>query len=93
MFIDSFDEHLAYSIAFARSARAQRDLYRKKTTKAQQDALSNVPHVDREYTFVADYGQNMEMPAFNKSQPGETYYYSPLSESETPSEIDSASER
>ena len=79
MFIVSFDEHLAYSIAFARSARAQRDLYHKKTTKAQQDALSNVPHVDREYTFVADYGQNMEMPAFNKSQPGETYYYSPLS--------------
>ena len=54
-------------------------MYRKKTVKAQEDAISQVPHSEREYTFVGDYGQNMEMPAFNQSQPGETYYYSPLS--------------
>ncbi len=31
------------------------------------------------YTFVVDYGQNMELPSYNAEQPGCTYYYSPLS--------------
>ncbi len=30
------------------------------------------------YTFVVDYGQNMELPVYNKEQPGCTYYFSPL---------------
>ena len=29
--------------------------------------------------FVVDYRQNMELPIFNKEQPGVTYYCSPLS--------------
>jgi hypothetical protein len=36
------------------------------------------PHNERTYTFVVDYGQNMELPVFNSEQPGCTYYYSPM---------------
>ncbi len=35
-------------------------------------------HSERTYTFVVDYGQNMELPVFNKEQPGCTYYFSPM---------------
>ncbi len=31
------------------------------------------------YTFVVDYGQNVELPVCNKEQPSCTYYFSPLS--------------
>ena len=30
------------------------------------------------YTFVVDYGQNMELPLFNEQQAGATYYLSPM---------------
>ncbi len=30
------------------------------------------------YTFVVDYGQNMELPLFNSQQAGATYYFSPM---------------
>jgi hypothetical protein len=30
------------------------------------------------YTFVVDYGQNMELPSYNSEQPSCTYYFSPL---------------
>ena len=39
----------------------------------------DVPRSERTYTFVVDYRQNMELPVYNKEQPGCTYYYSPLS--------------
>ena len=42
---------------------------------------NNVPFYayDCVYTFVVDFGQNMELPSYPKEQPGCTYYYSPLS--------------
>ena len=60
-------------------ARAQRLLYTDLISKARQDASSNLSHSDRSYTFVVDYGQNMEIPTFQDQQPGVTYYYSLLS--------------
>ena len=44
--------------------------------EAVRDAT--VEHSDRTYTFVVDYGQNMEIPVFNEEQPGPTYYFSPV---------------
>ena len=32
-------------------------------------------HSERRYTFVVDYGQNMELPVYNKEQPDIMYYY------------------
>jgi len=60
-------------------ARAQRALYKAKVADAVEDATAGKDHDERRYTFVVDYGQNMELPVYNKEQPGVTYYYSPLS--------------
>ena len=60
-------------------ARAQRALYHAKVADAVADATKGIDHAERRYTFVVDYGQNMELPVYNKEQPGVTYYYSPLS--------------
>jgi hypothetical protein len=60
-------------------ARAQRALYQAKVALAVQDATAKKDHSRRVYTFVVDYGQNMELPVYNKEQPGCTYYFSPLS--------------
>jgi len=60
-------------------ARAQRALYQAKVADAVADATEGKDHAMRRYTFVVDYGQNMELPVYNKVQPSITYYYSPLS--------------
>jgi hypothetical protein len=60
-------------------ARAQRALYQAKVELAVQDATAKMDHSRRVYTFIVDYGQNMELPIYNKKQPGCTYYFSPLS--------------
>ena len=60
------------------SARVQCLLYRFYVAKAIMDAKAHKPHCDRTYTFVVDYGQNMELPVYFDEQPGCTYYYSPL---------------
>jgi hypothetical protein len=60
-------------------ARAQRALYQAKVELAVQDATAKKDHSRRVYTFVVDYRQNMELPVYNKEQPGCTYYFSPLS--------------
>ena len=57
-------------------ARSQRKLYQDKVEKAVQSV--NKPHSERTCTFVVDYGQNMELPIFNKEQPSCTYCYSPM---------------
>ena len=51
-------------------ARAQRALYQAKVDLAVQDATAKKDHLRRVYTFVVDYGQNMELPIYNKEQPG-----------------------
>jgi len=59
-------------------ARAQRALYQAKVARAVQDATAKKDHSEKVYTFVVDYGQNMELPSYNSEQPGCTYYFSPL---------------
>ena len=60
-------------------ARAQRALYQAKVADAIADATAEKEHLVRRYTFVVDYGQNMELSMYNKEQPGCTYYFSPMS--------------
>jgi hypothetical protein len=43
-----------------------------------QDATSKKDPLEKVYTFVVDYGQNMELSSYNSEQPGCTYYFSPL---------------
>jgi hypothetical protein len=58
--------------------RAQRALYQAKEANAVADATARKEHLERRYTFVVDYGQNMELPMYSKEQPGCTYYFSPM---------------
>jgi hypothetical protein len=60
-------------------ASAQRALYQAKVADVVADATAGKEHSVRRYTFVVDYGQNMELPVYSKEQPGCTYYISPMS--------------
>jgi hypothetical protein len=66
------------AVKHVKMARAQRLLVNEKTSLAKQDALASTIHSERTYTFIVDYGQNMALPWFGTSQPGDTYYYTPL---------------
>ena len=58
-------------------ARKMRELAQQKSLEAKEDATK--PHSERRYCFVMDYSQNLGLPHFGDEQPGETYYFSPLS--------------
>jgi hypothetical protein len=49
-------------------ARAHRALYQAKVAQAVQDATAKKYHSEKVYTFVVDYGQNMELPSYNSEQ-------------------------
>jgi hypothetical protein len=59
-------------------ARAQRQLLHNKQTKATRDKVNNISHCNRHYCLIADYSQNLNLPHFGSTQPGETYFYTPL---------------
>jgi hypothetical protein len=66
------------AVKHVKMARAQRQLVNEKMSKAKEDALASTIHSERTHTFIVDYGQNMSLPSFGTSQPGDTYYYTPL---------------
>jgi hypothetical protein len=70
---------LLQAAAHMKMARAQRAFYQAKVADAVADATVRTEHLVRRYTFVVDYEQNMELPMYNKEQPGCTYYFSPVS--------------
>ncbi len=70
---------LLQAAAHIKMARAQRALCQAMVADAVADATARKEHSVRRYTFVVRYGQNMELPMYNKEQPGCTYYFSPLS--------------
>ncbi len=61
------------------NAQVQCLYYKALVCKARLDCKNNLSHSDRSYTFVVDYGQNMEVPFFGETQPGDSYYYTPMS--------------
>jgi hypothetical protein len=70
---------LLQAAAHIKMAKAQRALYQANVADAVADATARKEHLVRRYTFVVDFGQNMELPVYNKEQPGCTYYFSPMS--------------
>jgi hypothetical protein len=60
-------------------AQAQRKLYEAKIEEATEHTRLNKEHSQQTYSFVVDYGQNMELPVYNANQPGCMYYFSPVS--------------
>ena len=61
------------------TARAQHALYQELVALGVVDATGHKEHSEQRFTFIVDYGQNMELPIYNKEQPCSTHYYSPLS--------------
>jgi hypothetical protein len=68
-----------HAAAHIKMAMAERVLYQAKVTDVVADATARKEHLVRRYTFVVDYGQNVELPVYIKEQPGCTYYFSPMS--------------
>jgi hypothetical protein len=66
------------AVKHVKMARVQHILVNEKMSKAKEDAAANTIHSERFHTFIVDYGQNMQLPWFGTSQPGDTYYYTPL---------------
>jgi hypothetical protein len=64
-----------------KDAKAQRAYMEEKKEEAKEDENKNpaVQWSEMQDTLVADYCQNMELPYFGSDQPGDTYYFSPLS--------------
>jgi hypothetical protein len=53
---------------------------RQQANNKIQQAIetADLPHENRRYCFITDYSQNMELPYFGASQPGDTYHFSAL---------------
>jgi hypothetical protein len=58
--------------------RVMPDMAKEETMYALEDEYKNVVHSKRHYVLVGDYAQNLEAPHFGGAQPGDTYYFSPL---------------
>ena len=77
--VETREQMLLQAAWHVKSACCQRCLYQSLVDKARSHSKDNIPHSEQSYTFVVDYGQNMEMPCFGSNQPGDTYYFTPLS--------------
>ena len=60
------------------NARVMRETANARVNEALQDEEKNVSWGERHDCIVVDYCQNMELPFFGGTQPGDTYYFSPL---------------
>ena len=56
----------------------QREYVKEKRDEAKEDFTNKVMWPDRRDMLVGDYFQNLDLPHFGGEQPGETYYFSPL---------------
>ena len=50
----------------------------ERAAEAKNDLVKNVEWPERSDCCVGDYCQNLDMPHFGGEQPGDTYYFSPL---------------
>ena len=62
-------------------ARAQRALANDKIKQATytNDHENKIHHKDKVQTIIMDYCQNLNLPHLGQDQPGDAYYFSPLS--------------
>ena len=58
--------------------KTQREYVQQKRDEAVSDFVKSVVWPHRHDVLVADYMQNLDLPHFGGEQPGDTYYFSPL---------------
>lgn len=76
--IEEDENHIEMARGHVVDAREMRKFANQKMKEAQEDERNDVAWSDRRNCLVVDYCQNMELPFFGASQPGDTYYLSPL---------------
>jgi hypothetical protein len=76
--LDERENLLLEAAQHVREAQAMRKFAQEKTAQAKDDAEQKRPRSESTKTLFADYSQGAELPYFGSEQPGETYYYSPL---------------
>jgi hypothetical protein len=75
------DSHLDIMSGLAQHVNkfeAQRNYVKEKAKKATLDRESDVAFTERSYCYCGDYSQNLDLPHFGSEQPGDTFYFSPL---------------
>ena len=58
--------------------QTQREYVKMRRDQGKEDFFNKVLWPLRRDILVADYAQNLDLPHFGGEQPGDTYYYSPL---------------
>eukprot|EP00536_Pseudo-nitzschia_multiseries_P017271 jgi/Psemu1/50148/gm1.50148_g len=61
-----------------KQAADQRQVCSMKIKEAHHDYLHALQHSERRYCLVVDYCQNAQLPNLGATQPGDTYYMTPL---------------
>ena len=73
------DQYIVDSAAHIRQARAQRVYCNEKVRICKQNKQENLHFNCSNFVITFDFAQNLQLPYFGEEQPGDTYYFSPLS--------------
>ena len=78
---DLEEDIILQAAVHVKHARTQRSLANEKIKQATfcNDAVNKVDHKDKVQTIIMDYCQNLNLPHLGEDQPGDAYYFSPLS--------------
>ena len=76
--INSVEQKLSIARLHVLQYQAQRNLVNCVISTAKSDIENNVPSIFRRKVITIDMGQNLGLPNFEGEQPGDTYYFSPL---------------
>ena len=75
---NTFDHLVGKAALHVSQAKDQRRLCNLKIAEAEEDFAAGVPHIEARRCIVVDYSQNVQIPQVGASQPGKTYYMSPI---------------
>jgi hypothetical protein len=76
--IERMDEAVTKAREHVRQYQVQRHQARLLIESARNDVTYNLPSLFRRKVLTIDMGQNLCLPNFEAEQPGDTYYFSPL---------------
>lgn len=77
--VDGREAALLAASIHINDAIAQRKLLAQMQLLAQRGEKNQLPSGKRTFLLFFDYAQNVQCPFYGHEQPGETYYFSPLS--------------
>jgi hypothetical protein len=75
---NTFDDIVAKTALHVAQAKDQRCLYNVKIAEAEANFPDGGPRSEARRCIVVDYSQNVQIPQVGASQPGKTYYMSPI---------------